>query len=108
MTGDLPEDEVDHINNDRTDNRWENLRGSSRIENSRNRRLPKNNRSGAIGVHFSNLERKWVAVICVNSVPKRLGAYKSFEAARVRRMAANIKYGFGGNHGKDLSLPNWR
>ena len=43
MTGKFPEKEIDHINGNREDNRWENLRESTQQQNSCNRkRLIKN------------------------------------------------------------------
>ncbi len=38
MTGKWPDQEVDHINGDRTDNRWQNLRKCNHAQNSRNAR----------------------------------------------------------------------
>jgi hypothetical protein len=37
MTGDWPKLEIDHINRNRQDNRWENLREATRSENASNR-----------------------------------------------------------------------
>ncbi len=46
---------VDHINNDRTDNRLCNLRYASVQENSRNSAVGKNNTSGFKGVYFDKV-----------------------------------------------------
>jgi hypothetical protein len=50
MTGKFPLDEVDHKNHERSDNRWSNLREVTRLENSRNRSMHLNNKSGFSGV----------------------------------------------------------
>ena len=47
-----PENEIDHINHDRADNRILNLRDVSRRENSINSKPSANNTSGFNGVHF--------------------------------------------------------
>ena len=46
MTGSLPDDEVDHINHIRCDNRWCNLRLVSRSENRRNQSMTARTTSG--------------------------------------------------------------
>ncbi len=54
MTGEWPirpAREVDHINGERSDNRWANLRVCTRRQNGKNMRLRKDNTSGYIGVH---------------------------------------------------------
>nr|WP_289306396.1 HNH endonuclease signature motif containing protein [Pseudomonas asiatica] len=49
MTGRFPMEDIDHINGNRDDNRWENLREASRSENLENIN-PKPNQSGMLGV----------------------------------------------------------
>ena len=56
MTGQWPEDEVDHINRVRDDNRWINLRESDHLSNSRNRT---NNTSGVPGICWVKSYKKW-------------------------------------------------
>lgn len=75
-------DEIDHINGDRADNRIANLKACTRAENQQNRsNLSKNNRSGYLGVTFSEKERKWIAQIMINKKRKRIGAFVSAEDA---------------------------
>jgi hypothetical protein len=59
MTGAWPKEEIDHINGDRTDNRWSNLRAASRTQNARNMEKPRNNTSGVTGVHWWKTKRLW-------------------------------------------------
>ncbi len=51
MKGSWPVGEMDHINGDCHDDRWENLRECSREENAKNRRVYKNNTTGFKGVY---------------------------------------------------------
>lgn len=51
MTSEWPAQQVDHINRDRQDNRWCNLRHSSgNMEQQQNKSLQQNNTTGIIGV----------------------------------------------------------
>lgn len=64
MTGELPTLDVDHINGDRQDNRWSNLREVSRSENLQNqRRGHQGSTSPLLGVSWSKSRNKWVAQI---------------------------------------------
>jgi hypothetical protein len=54
MTGKYPDEsfEVDHVNRDRKDNRWSNLRLATRTQNQANKSLQKNNTHGSKNVSF--------------------------------------------------------
>lgn len=92
-------DVIDHINHDVLDNRIENLRSVSRMENQRNRSLNLNNKSGATGVCWSDTEKKWVAQIKTDGVIHRLGSFVEKDAAIEARADAEIDLGFHPNHG---------
>lgn len=106
VTGRLPDGEVDHVNHDKRDNSWENLREVTRLNNSRNKSKHKNNSSGITGVYWVGRIRKWQASIGVylesetRSIRKHLGYFKCIEEATAARRAAEIKYNYHPNHGK--------
>ena len=57
--GEWPSGELDHINRDRQDNRIENLRLASRMDNNCNRATFKNNRSGEKNVVWDRINCRW-------------------------------------------------
>lgn len=94
MEGYLPENDVDHINENKNDNRWYNLREVSRQCNSRNTGNRLNNKSGIKGVCFSDKTKKWYSYIHINGKKKHLGVHLSIEDAAASRYNAEIKYNF--------------
>ena len=98
MTGEWPE-QIDHINHDRDDNKWRNLREATSLENNKNSSINKNNTSGFTGVYWSKLERKWKAQIKVNNKVIGLGTFVEKEKAILKRQIANLLFGFHENHG---------
>jgi hypothetical protein len=63
MTGEWPKDEVDHIDRDPGNDKWENLREANRSENNSNRRAFLNNTSGHKGVYLHSQNSKYVAQV---------------------------------------------
>lgn len=92
--------EVDHINGDRADNRRENLRIVRRSENLKNRRMSSRNTSGHTGVRWVPHANKWSARIEADGKPIHLGYFASIEDAIAARKAAEVKYDFHINHGR--------
>lgn len=88
MTGAWPIGQVDHINGDRADNRFANLRLASHAENQRNRGLQRNNQSGTAGVHWAARESRWIAKIKLNGKTAQIGIFTSRNAAIAARKAA--------------------
>ena len=82
MTGEFPEYDVDHINGNRTDNRWCNLREVTRIENLHNVGLRKDNSTGYQGVSKRNDTGKYHAYINVNNKRHNLGNFENVPAKR--------------------------
>ena len=72
---------VDHINNDRSDNRIENLRLATLSQNGFNRPRQQNNKSGYKRVSWHKQKQKWVAQIKINGKNKFLGFFVNAEDA---------------------------
>jgi len=100
VTGHWPTKEIDHKNHNATDNRWENLREATKIENGRNQKLSSNNSTGINGIIWDKRRSKFRAEIMVNHKHIYLGRFNTLEDAAAARREADIKYGFHENHGK--------
>lgn len=87
-----PDGQVDHKNRNRSDNRIENLRLASGIQNRQNRTLNKNNSSGASGVNWIKGKNKWRAEIGANGSTIRLGYFMDKESAIAAREKAALKF----------------
>jgi hypothetical protein len=101
QTGEWP-DEVDHINHDRRDNRWINLREVSHQENHKNSSHRKDNSSGCMGVYFDKERQKWRSDIIVDNKNINLGRFELYEDAVAARKEGEKKYMFHKNHGEKL------
>lgn len=100
MTGHWPPDQIDHINGDKTDNRWANLRAVSNTENHRNMPRRSDNTSGDNGVYWYTRLRKWEARVGANGRSHFLGYFSSKEDAIAARARADLELGFTNRHGK--------
>lgn len=91
MTGRWPKADVDHIDGDRQNNRWPNLRGLTRSQNNENAvKANRNNKSGFRGVHKTN--GIWWASIQVNKRKVYLGTHPTPEAAHDAYMNAKREF----------------
>lgn len=82
MTGSWPIEHIDHVNGDRIDNRWINLRAATPSQNQQNRlRLSVKNTSGFTGVYWSASTGKWAAEIKIDRIKVRLGYFDEPAAA---------------------------
>lgn len=97
-TGEEP-DQIDHIDGDRANNRFSNLRGVSSLENNRNAARHVDNISGHTGVRETK-SGKWQAYITVDYREVMLGTYIEIDDAMAVRKDAERKYGFHENHGR--------
>ena len=99
MTGKLPEEQADHINHIRIDNRWKNLREATNQENSKNMSMKNSNTSGVTGICWDRRAKKWQARIMVDGKNKHLGLFEDINWAIFARWLAEDKLGFHKNHG---------
>ena len=92
LTNDEGKPCVDHINNDKSDNKVTNLRFATVQENNRNTKLCKNNTTGCKGVYRE--KNKWRARITVDGINAHLGYFDNIEEAKQARQDA-VKKAFG-------------
>lgn len=83
---------VDHIDRDRSNNRWNNLREATSQINLRNKKRSKYNTSGITGVYFSKQKGKWRASISSNGRENSFGDYLKKHDAICARYCAELKY----------------
>lgn len=81
MTGEDPEFEIDHINQNRMDNSWDNLRLANRNDNQQNKFIYKNNTTGVKGVRYSKEKNRYIAEIQANKINHYIGTFESLEDA---------------------------
>ena len=98
-------DYLDHINNDRFDNRVENLRPVTPSQNQWNHALNKANTSGVKGLSWAKKCSKWLACIRYNGKNKNLGYFESKElGAEFLELARELLHGDYANHGYKENL----
>lgn len=95
--------QIDHINGNRSDNRIENLRLASRVQNARNRGIQSNNSVGVVGIRRTRND-KWAVQIGSSRQRVHLGTFDTEAEAVAARQAANICMEFHENHG---TRPTW-
>lgn len=100
MHGTYPDNNIDHINGDGTDNRIVNLRDVTNAENHRNQRRPINNSSGTIGVCWHSYRKAWSSRINLNGKRVNLGYFDDINEAIATRKTAEVEYGYHPNHGR--------
>lgn len=82
---------IDHINNNKFDNRVENLRWATRIEQGHNRPKQNNNTSGFKGISFCKTHNTWSSKLVINQKAYKK-CFKSKEEAIAYRRELEIKY----------------
>jgi len=98
--GNLPLNQIDHINGIKTDNKIGNLRDVTQNENSKNSKIGCNNTSGFKGVEWIPSRNKWRALISSNRKKINVGSHSCKLDAIAAVMRARKEYGFHENHGR--------
>lgn len=91
MTGDWPKLEIDHINCNPADNRFDNLREANRTKNMQNQRHAKGfSKTGVLGA--SPQRGRYKAQIQVNGNKQHIGMYATPELAHSAYLAAKRQF----------------
>jgi hypothetical protein len=88
---------VDHINNNRGDNRIENLREATSNQNQHNSKKPKTNTTGFKNVYFSKASQNWYVQIKINR--KVISVYRLENAEIADLVAQELR----NKHHKDFA-----
>jgi hypothetical protein len=83
MTGEFPNKVIDHKDENKSNNKWENLRQCSQSQNMLNRGRQLNNKSGFKGVHEDarKVKTRWIAKCKIKGIVYNLGGYPTPEIA---------------------------
>jgi len=93
MTGNWPKNQIDHVNEIKTDNRFINLREATNLQNRQNIFMPQiNNKTGYRGVSFEKESGKYKAQIRVNNKKINLGRFDMAEEAYQAYLIGKAKY----------------
>jgi len=81
VTGAWPENLIDHINRNKADNRFSNLREADRSKNEQNKPISSRNTSGFRGIYWNSAANKWCAGIVANGIHHYLGVFADIQDA---------------------------
>lgn len=101
--GEIPDRyDVDHIDNNKLNDKIENLRLATRSQNMYNTRIRSDNRSGIKGVSFNPGNNNWRARLHVGKTKIEIGSFQTKEQAAEAISSARQKYhGEFANNGFD-------
>ena len=93
LYGQMPLNEVDHINGVKDDNRLSNLRTVTKTENIQNQTKPqKHNKCGLLGVCYDKESKRFLAQISVYGKQKKLGRFNTKEEAHQAYLTAKREF----------------
>eukprot|EP01041_Mallomonas_annulata_P003285 gene3285-6504_t len=86
--------EIDHIDGNKHNNKVDNLRWCTKTENTRNRKIRTDNKTGVKGVTYYQPSKKWMAKITIDGIQIYLGLFNSIEEAKyARQEKAKLEFG---------------
>ena len=88
----FPTADLDHIDNNRLNNKIENLREATRSQNNMNTPQSKRNTSGVKNVSFHKRQKKWEVRVQVNRKMINFGYYDDLELAELIAIEAREKH----------------
>lgn len=91
---------IDHINQDKTDNRISNMREVTASINSRNMSMLSTNSSGVTGVCWNKARKAWRARAMTNGTRAFLGYFDDIETAKKAIEDFRSMHGYTANHGR--------
>lgn len=83
VTGEEPDEFIDHRDTDKLNNRWVNFRPATNGQNIQNSKLRKDNKTGVKGVTWEESHKAYRAIITANGVHHRLGRFKKISNAEM-------------------------
>ena len=98
-TGKWPTGEIDHIDQNRSNNSWANLREVTKAENARNRSRRPDTKVGEHGIWYNERTGKYVAEITLNGKKVYQKSFDDPDKAVEERKAKSLELGFHENHG---------
>lgn len=93
MVGEWPDGEIDHINGEKSDNRFANFRDVPRSINQQNIRksIGPNSENRLLGTSYNKRTGRWIAKIALNKKQYGLGYFDTMEEAHEVYLAAKRK-----------------
>jgi len=90
--GHWPDNQIDHIDHNPSNNAIANLRDVSSAKNHQNRSRKTKSTSGHLGVSWHKINKRWQAAIVLKGKSIHLGQYTDLDAAIAARKQAELKY----------------
>lgn len=109
VTGKFPNGEIDHVDQDTKNNRFNNLRDVTSKVNAQNKPKRRDNKSGITGVSWDKTTKKWVVRIKdAEGKYRNRGRFTSICEAKSARDKALKELGYSERHGKQPSQLQYR
>jgi hypothetical protein len=100
MTGELPLNQIDHIDGNGLNNKWDNIRHVTNSVNMKNKKKYSNNKSGLSGVRQDKASGKYLVRISDNKKRLFIGSFSNYFDACCARLSAENRLGYHQNHGR--------